>query len=38
MNVSWSADHRLVDGITIASFSNAFKAMLEDPGTMLLDA
>jgi len=37
MNVSWSADHRIVDGMTIASFSNAFKALLEEPGTMLLD-
>lgn len=37
MNVSWSADHRIVDGITIASYSNAFKAMLENPASMLLD-
>jgi 2-oxoisovalerate dehydrogenase E2 component (dihydrolipoyl transacylase) len=37
MNVSWSADHRIVDGMTIASFSNVFKGLLEEPGTMILD-
>lgn len=37
MNVSWSADHRIVDGITIASFSNAWKNYLENPEFFLLD-
>jgi 2-oxoisovalerate dehydrogenase E2 component (dihydrolipoyl transacylase) len=37
MNVSWSADHRIVDGMTIASYSNVFKGLLEDPATMILD-
>lgn len=37
MEVSWSADHRVVDGATIAEFSNLFKQHLESPHTMLLN-
>ena len=36
MNISWSGDHRIIDGGTIARFSNLWKAYLEDPSSMLL--
>jgi 2-oxoisovalerate dehydrogenase E2 component (dihydrolipoyl transacylase) len=36
MAVSWSADHRLIDGATMARFSNRWKAYLEQPTTMLV--
>ena len=35
MNVSWAADHRTVDGATMARFSNLWKAYLQDPMAML---
>ena len=35
MEVSWSADHRVIDGATVARFSNQWKSYLETPGKML---
>jgi len=37
MNVSWSADHRCIDGATMARFSNMWKDYLENPASMVLD-
>ena len=37
MNVSWSADHRIIDGATMARFSNLMKSYIENPATMILD-
>ena len=36
MQVSWSADHRIIDGATMARFSNTWIGYLEAPSTMLL--
>ncbi|XP_064625615.1 lipoamide acyltransferase component of branched-chain alpha-keto acid dehydrogenase complex, mitochondrial-like [Lineus longissimus] len=37
MQVSWSADHRVIDGATMARFSNLWKSYLENPSSMILD-
>ncbi|CAB3404248.1 unnamed protein product [Caenorhabditis bovis] len=35
VKVSWSADHRVIDGATMARFSNRWKFYLEHPSAML---
>ncbi|XP_056133506.1 lipoamide acyltransferase component of branched-chain alpha-keto acid dehydrogenase complex, mitochondrial isoform X3 [Lampris incognitus] len=37
MNVSWSADHRIIDGATMCRFSNLWREYLENPSSMVLD-
>jgi 2-oxoisovalerate dehydrogenase E2 component (dihydrolipoyl transacylase) len=37
LHVSWTADHRVVDGAMLARFSAAWKALLQRPETMLAD-
>ncbi|XP_055843078.1 lipoamide acyltransferase component of branched-chain alpha-keto acid dehydrogenase complex, mitochondrial [Episyrphus balteatus] len=36
MNISWCADHRVIDGVTMASFSNVWKEHLENPALFLV--
>ena len=36
MTVSWSGDHRVIDGGTIARFNNLWTEYLEDPSTMFV--
>ncbi|EIE27558.1 hypothetical protein COCSUDRAFT_55557 [Coccomyxa subellipsoidea C-169] len=33
---SWGADHRVIDGATLARFSNSWKAFVEEPERLLL--
>ena len=37
MAISWSADHRVIDGATVARFSNKIKNYLEYPSNMILN-
>ncbi|XP_065905248.1 lipoamide acyltransferase component of branched-chain alpha-keto acid dehydrogenase complex, mitochondrial-like [Dysidea avara] len=37
MHVSWSADHRLVDGATVARFSNLWRSFVENPAKLALE-
>ena len=37
MNVSWSGDHRVVDGATIARFHGLWKGYIEQPNTMIAE-
>ena len=36
MQVSWSGDHRVIDGGTIARFNNLWKSYLENPAKMMM--
>ncbi|WP_462171551.1 dihydrolipoyllysine-residue acetyltransferase [Pseudoalteromonas xiamenensis] len=36
MQVSWSGDHRVIDGGTIARFNNLWKCYLEEPAKMMM--
>lgn len=36
MQISWSGDHRIIDGGTIARFTNLWKQYLEQPSSMLV--
>lgn len=37
LSVSWAADHRIVDGATLALFNKTWKEYMEHPETMLLN-
>ena len=37
VNLSWSADHRVVDGATMARMAQVVQKYLEEPGTMIVD-
>ena len=37
MNVSYSGDHRVIDGATVARFSEKVRGFIEDPNLMLIN-
>ena len=37
MEASWSADHRVIDGATVAQFSNLWRDLLEEPANMIVE-
>lgn len=37
MQASWSADHRVIDGATVARFSTLWKSYLEKPASLILE-
>uniref|UniRef100_A0A914VJG0 Dihydrolipoamide acetyltransferase component of pyruvate dehydrogenase complex n=1 Tax=Plectus sambesii TaxID=2011161 RepID=A0A914VJG0_9BILA len=37
VKVSWAADHRVIDGATMARFSNVWKEYLENPALMIAE-
>ncbi|KAH7279910.1 hypothetical protein KP509_37G043300 [Ceratopteris richardii] len=37
MNVTWAADHRVLDGATLVKFSNEWRKLLEQPGRLLVE-
>jgi 2-oxoisovalerate dehydrogenase E2 component (dihydrolipoyl transacylase) len=37
MNVSFSVDHRILDGATVLKWCQAYKGFLENPGSMLMN-
>lgn len=36
LSISWAADHRVVDGMTMARFSNLWKQYVEKPSYLIL--
>lgn len=37
IRVNWSADHRVIDGATVARFSNVWKSFVNNPATMIVN-
>lgn len=37
MKVSWTADHRIIEGAQMARFSNLWKSYLENPALLILN-
>jgi 2-oxoisovalerate dehydrogenase E2 component (dihydrolipoyl transacylase) len=35
LQISWGGDHRVVDGATMARFSNRWKGLMENPMSMV---